>query len=60
MSADALLRQRGRPVTRDEAAAALAGNLCRCTGYTKILDAVVEASRRMIGNDRAAKANTGD
>jgi aerobic-type carbon monoxide dehydrogenase small subunit (CoxS/CutS family) len=49
MSADALLRQRGRPVTRDEAAAALAGNLCRCTGYTKILDAVVEASERLAG-----------
>jgi aerobic-type carbon monoxide dehydrogenase small subunit (CoxS/CutS family) len=55
MSADALLRRRGRPVTRDEAAAALAGNLCRCTGYTKILDAVVEASERIAGEleDRA-------
>lgn len=31
----------GHPAAgRDELRAALAGNLCRCTGYTKILDAV--------------------
>jgi len=33
--------------TRDEIKEALAGNLCRCTGYTKILDAVELASMRM-------------
>jgi aerobic-type carbon monoxide dehydrogenase small subunit (CoxS/CutS family) len=44
MSAERLLRP-GREVTREEAAAAIGGNLCRCTGYVKILDAIVEASR---------------
>jgi carbon-monoxide dehydrogenase small subunit len=32
---------RGRP-TREEIRYALVGNLCRCTGYTKILDAIEE------------------
>jgi len=36
-----LVRRRGRP-SRDEIRYALVGNLCRCTGYTKILDAVEE------------------
>ena len=47
MSAWALLDRRqadglGAP-SRTEIAAALGGNLCRCTGYTKILDAVEHA-----------------
>jgi aerobic-type carbon monoxide dehydrogenase small subunit (CoxS/CutS family) len=49
MSAHAWLTKLGRSVTRQEAAEALAGNLCRCTGYTKILDAVVEASKTLAG-----------
>lgn len=44
MSAKALLARSPRP-TRDEVKHALSGNLCRCTGYTKILDAVEAAAR---------------
>jgi carbon-monoxide dehydrogenase small subunit len=46
--------QRHPDASRDELRAALAGNLCRCTGYTKILDAV-EAYR-----DRAPGTTDGD
>jgi aerobic-type carbon monoxide dehydrogenase small subunit (CoxS/CutS family) len=46
MSAAGLLQQNLAP-TRQEVREALAGNLCRCTGYTKILDAVELAARRM-------------
>jgi aerobic carbon-monoxide dehydrogenase small subunit len=34
--------------TRDEIREALAGNLCRCTGYQKIIDAVQQASSQQI------------
>jgi len=56
MSAESLLRRSGRPVSEDEAREALAGNLCRCTGYTKILDAVVDASEVMHAETADAKA----
>jgi aerobic-type carbon monoxide dehydrogenase small subunit (CoxS/CutS family) len=48
MSAAALLEENVRP-TRDEIREALSGNLCRCTGYTKILDAVELAATRLRG-----------
>lgn len=35
------------PPSRGEVAHVLSGNLCRCTGYVKILDAVVRASTEM-------------
>ncbi|MEZ4708426.1 MAG: 2Fe-2S iron-sulfur cluster-binding protein [Caldilineaceae bacterium] len=44
MSAAKLLEERPAP-TRHEAAEALTGNLCRCTGYRKIIDAVVQAAQ---------------
>jgi aerobic-type carbon monoxide dehydrogenase small subunit (CoxS/CutS family) len=48
VTAKALLAETPVP-TRDEVRRALAGNLCRCTGYTKILDAVELAALRMHG-----------
>jgi len=41
LSAKALIDRNPRP-TREEAARAMSGNLCRCTGYQKILEAVVQ------------------
>jgi carbon-monoxide dehydrogenase small subunit len=46
VAAKALLDRNPRP-SREEIAAALAGNLCRCTGYLPILEAVEEAARRL-------------
>ena len=43
LSAKALLDENPEP-TREEIKSALAGNLCRCTGYVKILDAVESAA----------------
>jgi carbon-monoxide dehydrogenase small subunit len=44
MSATALLERTLEP-TEAEVRQALSGNLCRCTGYTKIIDAVLQAGR---------------
>ena len=43
MSATALLEENPKP-TEDEVRMAIAGNICRCTGYTKIVEAILAAS----------------
>jgi aerobic-type carbon monoxide dehydrogenase small subunit (CoxS/CutS family) len=45
-SAAALLARNAHP-TREEIRDALAGNLCRCTGYTKIYVAIERAAERL-------------
>jgi aerobic-type carbon monoxide dehydrogenase small subunit (CoxS/CutS family) len=43
ISATALLRRKASP-TEDEVRTSLAGNLCRCTGYETIINAVLDAA----------------
>ena len=52
LSAKALLDENPRP-TRDEIRFAMAGNLCRCTGYDKIVEAV-ERAAELLEAERAA------
>jgi carbon-monoxide dehydrogenase small subunit len=47
MSAKALLEQNPNP-SAPEIRLALAGNLCRCTGYDKIVRAVMAASQALV------------
>ncbi len=50
LTAQSLLERNPTP-TRDEIREALAGNLCRCTGYVKILEAVELAASRSQTSD---------
>jgi carbon-monoxide dehydrogenase small subunit len=46
MSAMALLESNPRP-TREDVRRGLAGNICRCTGYSNVIDAVMTAAQHM-------------
>jgi carbon-monoxide dehydrogenase small subunit len=48
ISAHALLERNPRP-TDEEIRLALVGNLCRCTGYLRMIQAVQTAARRITG-----------
>jgi len=54
LSAKALLDANPRP-TRDEIAQAISGNLCRCTGYTAIYEAVERAARAPANEGRVQR-----
>jgi carbon-monoxide dehydrogenase small subunit len=45
VSAKALLDNNPQP-TRDEIREGISGNLCRCTGYNKIIEAIEDASQK--------------
>jgi len=48
MSAKALLDENPNP-SEEEIRRGIAGNLCRCTGYTKIIEAITSAAKNMGG-----------
>jgi carbon-monoxide dehydrogenase small subunit len=53
------LRENPKP-TRDEAREAISSNLCRCTGYQFIVDAVLDAADRMADGGAAQPTTDGD
>jgi carbon-monoxide dehydrogenase small subunit len=46
LSAKGLLNENAKP-NREEIAEAIGGNLCRCTGYVKIIEAIETAAKEM-------------
>jgi carbon-monoxide dehydrogenase small subunit len=44
MSAKALIDEKPHP-TEEEVRRAISGNLCRCTGYIKVIEAILAASK---------------
>jgi carbon-monoxide dehydrogenase small subunit len=57
-AAELLRHARGRVPSEEEVREALAGNLCRCTGYQKIVDAVRAAARGEASRDEARASRT--
>jgi carbon-monoxide dehydrogenase small subunit len=51
LAAKALLDEKPGP-SEAEVREAIAGNLCRCTGYQKIVNSILKAARYMKGEDR--------
>ena len=46
MTAVGFLEENPSP-TRDEVRQAISGNICRCSGYVKVIDAIITAAQRM-------------
>jgi carbon-monoxide dehydrogenase small subunit len=47
MSAAALLERKNGALSRDQVVSAIVGNVCRCTGYNKIIESVLAAAEAM-------------
>ena len=54
LAAQALLANNPQP-TRDEIVEAISGNICRCTGYAQIIEAIALAAERMRGQNEPAE-----
>lgn len=50
ISAKALLNNNSNP-TKEEVIKAISGNSCRCTGYKKIVEAIIDAASNSRGNE---------
>jgi carbon-monoxide dehydrogenase small subunit len=55
--AHALLADNPEP-TREQIVEAISGNICRCTGYAQIVEAVTLAAERMRGANRPTELRT--
>jgi carbon-monoxide dehydrogenase small subunit len=55
MATAGLLADNPEP-SREDAVRAISGNVCRCTGYAAIIDAVLDAARRVRAADARATA----
>jgi aerobic carbon-monoxide dehydrogenase small subunit len=53
LAAHALLSKNAQP-TREEIVDAISGNICRCTGYAQIVEAIALAAERMRSLNRPA------
>ena len=58
MLAASKLLERNPDPSRDEIREALSGNICRCTGYIKIFEAVELAARKLRGDDATPTRET--
>ena len=56
IAAQSLLEKNPDP-TEEEVRFGLAGNLCRCTGYNKIVEAVLAAAQEMRGSKASDRSN---
>jgi carbon-monoxide dehydrogenase small subunit len=59
MTAKALLEKEKAP-SRERIKEAISGNLCRCTGYQQIFEAIEEAAKRLDAEEAARRINEGN